>query len=110
MHMSDFMILIVKDRDLVRLLEHQHSRICKDEGHSFRPALIAWARIAHTRQRHFSMLLHNFRGRWLQDRVGIIADKPHRVADERGIRRRQGPAVGVKTLSDSRLVHHRAGA
>jgi hypothetical protein len=40
-HVADLMIVPIKDRDLVRLLEHLHSPIPKNVGHGFGPTLVA---------------------------------------------------------------------
>src|SRR5215469_5308462 len=74
-HTSDFMVLVIKHRDLVGLLQQLHGIVRENEGDALRPTLVAWARIAYARQRHFGVLLHNFRGRWCQDRIGMIADQ-----------------------------------
>ena len=65
-HTSDFMILVVKHRDPVGLLQQLHGSVRENEGDALRPTLVAWAWIAHARQRHFAVLLHGFRGLWLQ--------------------------------------------
>jgi hypothetical protein len=43
-HAAYDIIFIVKERDLVRLLEHLHSRVAKNEGHPFGPTLVARVR------------------------------------------------------------------
>src|ERR1700674_4507287 len=55
------------------------------------------------------MLLDDFRGGRLQDRIGMIADQLYGAADERGVRGRQAPAIDVNGLAPPRLVHDRAG-
>jgi hypothetical protein len=39
-HMADFMIEDIQDRDVVRLLEHLHAEVIKDEGHAAGSALV----------------------------------------------------------------------
>ena len=43
-YMADLVIVFIKDRDLVRLLEYLDSHIIKDEGHTFGPTLVARGR------------------------------------------------------------------
>ena len=45
--LADFVIVKIKDRDLVRLLQHLHAEIPKNVRHGFGPALVARGRIAH---------------------------------------------------------------
>src|SRR6266550_720296 len=58
-HIADLMIVRIDDGDLVRSLEHLHSNVPKNKGHSSGPTLIARSRIWHSGQRDFAMSLHD---------------------------------------------------
>ena len=53
-------------------------------------------------------LFYGLRRQGLQDRIGVIANKPVRVTYERCIRCWLGAAVSVENLSPAQFVHHRA--
>ena len=46
-HLAEFMIMMIKDGNLVRLLEHLYAHIGKNVGHPLRPALIPRDRERH---------------------------------------------------------------
>ena len=93
-HAAHFVAVAVDHRDLVRLLQHLHQEIPEDVRHALRPALVAGGWIALPRQRDFAVLLHDFRRRGLEDRVGVIADQlaevRHPVARARPVEHRAG--------------------
>jgi hypothetical protein len=74
-HVADFMIVRIENRDLMRLLEHLHSKVSENERHALGPTLVARSRIGHAGLRYLAVLLHGFRRMALQDRIGVIADR-----------------------------------
>src|SRR6516162_7938316 len=74
------MIVVVKDGDLVRLLQDLDRTTRKDKRDTSGPTLIARAGEAHAGQRYFAELLHDLRSPRLQDRIGVIADQLEEVA------------------------------
>src|SRR5207253_7594520 len=80
-HMADLMIVVIKNGNLVRLLQDQDGATCKHEWHPSRPTLVARARKSNASERHFAELLHDLRCLRLQDRIGVIADKLEEIAD-----------------------------
>ncbi len=79
-HMPDLMIDGIDDGDFAGLLKYLQSIGRKHERHASRPALVARGWIAHAGQRQFAVLLDDFCCLGLQDRIGVIADKPPVVA------------------------------
>ena len=60
-HIADFMIVRIDDGDPIRFLQHLHSNVPKNKGHSSGPTLIARSRIGHAGQRDFAVFLHDLR-------------------------------------------------
>jgi hypothetical protein len=94
-HMADFMIVRIDDDDLVRLLDQLHADIPNDKRDASRPTLPARARGRHPARFDLAELPDELRCLWLQDRVGVIADKPIEVAGAAPV---------------ARAVRHRAGS
>src|SRR5712671_3356988 len=69
------MILAEQHHDLVRQLQHLHGHMLEKKWYGFGPALIGGTGISHAGEREFALLLHDFGGPWLQDRIGVVADK-----------------------------------
>src|SRR5215470_4750109 len=79
-HLAELMIRKVNDCDFVRRLDHLYAEVPKDVRYSSRPTLVGWGWINRSGQRDFTVIFHDFCGFWLQDRIGIIADKLTPVA------------------------------
>src|SRR5258706_15122070 len=92
-YVANLMIMKIKNRDLLPLLQHLHSKRPKNIGDTSGPALVAGGWIAHAAEREFAALLHDLRGLAIQNRIGVIADK----------------LVVVAHSVDARPVCHRAG-
>ena len=107
-HAPDFVILVIKYRDLVRLLQHLNCHVSKNSGQSFGPTLIACARIGHATQLVFAAPLHLVRRHGLEDGIAIIADQLGGGVYKRGGISWQRPAVDIEGLSLPYLVGHRA--
>ncbi len=73
-HAADFISIGIEDRDLVRLLEHLHSDICKNQRHAFRPTLSARVRNMRAAQLYFSVLLYDLCRLRFQNWIGVVAD------------------------------------
>src|SRR5260370_886285 len=81
-YVADRVILVIKDRDLARLLEHLHSEIPKNVWDGFGPTLVARDRSGDAAQLDLALLPHGLCRPWFQDRIGIIAHKLAAVAYE----------------------------
>jgi hypothetical protein len=106
-----FMIGIINDRDLILLLEHQHSIIRrKDIRDRLGPTLAARNRSGAAGQLGFTVLLHGFCRVGFQDWIGVITNQPVRVAHKHDICAGRERPIGAKYLSPTRLVKHGARA
>src|SRR5215510_1256406 len=65
----------IKQGDLVRLLQHLHSKIEEDEGYGLGPTLIVRSRRSRTAYLGFTALLQDFCRPKLQDWTGVVADQ-----------------------------------
>src|ERR1700726_2543659 len=103
-----FMISVINYRDLVPLLEHQHSGIRrKNIWDGLGPTLAAWNRSGGAAQLDFAVLLNGFCCLGLQDWIGVITNQLVRVAHEQGARARRERTIGAKYLTPARLVENR---
>ena len=79
-HMADLVIVVIKNRDLVRLLENLYPSINKHEGQSFRPTLVAGVGSGGTAYLDFAVLFYCLGSLRLQDGIAVIANDPTAVA------------------------------
>jgi hypothetical protein len=86
MHVADIVIVCVKDRDFVLLLQHLHADVPKHEGHAAGPALVAGRGIGNLFLGKFAVLLHHLGRLGFQNRVGEVAHQLGNVAHAVGAR------------------------
>ena len=78
-HVPDIVIICVKDRDFVFLLQHLHTDVPKHEGNAARPTPVAGRRIGNFFLGNFAVLFHHLGRLGFQDRVGEVAHQLGKV-------------------------------